>query len=162
MTFHIFSKNTKIEPIEFCDLAWAKLLNLCKLYGWEPNGTLLDVRSFLSEECPADDLKNWDGNYHSKNEQIVTTKDANAIADALEIALKNINDVESENKEISKPSLSNLTFSDFEIELPTYFNEHGEFKDRFQLHPFDYFRGENSEQVIAFVPFCRGRAFVIC
>ena len=67
------------------------LLELAEQFGWEPEGT--DPSKYLSlskrEEIKSNDF-DYDGGYFTNDGQVVTSTDANKIADALEKALKEI------------------------------------------------------------------------
>lgn len=85
-------------------MTWEAVLELAKLNGWIPMGTILgkgvycyqgfhDEQEFTREKAREffDDMKEkWDGNYYQNEFQEITKEDATNLADALERALPDI------------------------------------------------------------------------
>jgi hypothetical protein len=71
------------EDIHLSISAWPSVLRLARRYGCEPMGT--DRLPWDFDE--GDILDDWCGTYFSNDGQKVSSKDAQAIADALELAL---------------------------------------------------------------------------
>src|SRR5919112_6036717 len=85
--------------------AWENLLDLAHEYGWEPAGTeppqwiATNPDGSIDHEMTAmysRSKENWDGSYFSNDGQYVTDEEAASIADALERALDDIPDEETE------------------------------------------------------------------
>jgi hypothetical protein len=83
------------------------LLDLAHEYGWEPAGTeppqwiATNPDGSIDHEMTAmysRSKENWDGSYFSNDGQYVTDEEAASIADALERALDDIPDEETEAK----------------------------------------------------------------
>jgi hypothetical protein len=68
----------------FNNVAWSQILCLAQEYDWEPAGT---IEPYWEDEP---DAPEWDGNYASNDAQIVTSEDAQNMADALEKAVEDI------------------------------------------------------------------------
>ena len=83
--------NQHDDRLRFTNVAWARILYLAEDYGWQPAGTV----SPCDHEDPTSEFymaEPWDGNYGSNDGQTVTADDAEAFADALEGALRDIPD----------------------------------------------------------------------
>jgi hypothetical protein len=67
------------EDTGFGYVGWSMVLELARRYGWKPQGT----------EPPEgmDDPSTWEGEYESSDGQRVTAADAEALADALTLAV---------------------------------------------------------------------------
>ena len=78
-------------------------------------------------------FEDWDGSYLTNDGQIVVTEDARRLGLALERSLDDIPDF---NLEADQPDLSRIT-------------------------PFEYFAGEEKQQLIDFIKFCRLGSFLI-
>ena len=65
--------------------AWSKVLQLARMYGWEPYGTTIP-KSYMEEELE------WDGGYGTNEGQLVEAHDALKLAEALARALSDIPD----------------------------------------------------------------------
>ncbi|MDP9439435.1 MAG: hypothetical protein M3P49_11945 [Actinomycetota bacterium] len=90
------------EYRRFSRASWVELLELAEEYGWQPAGTELvgwdPVGPMTSPDYPDAALIEqiesvfWGGNYTSNDGQLVTARDADAIADALERAFADRHD----------------------------------------------------------------------
>ena len=75
----------------------------------------------------------WDGTYLTNDGQIVVTEDALALGIALE---KSLDDIPDFNLEVYTPDLSKIT-------------------------PFEFFAGDEKQQLVDFIAFCRLGSFLI-
>ncbi len=119
--------------------SWARLLRLAERYGWRPAGTLM----------PADELQyftdgRWDGGYLTNDDQVVTAEDAGGLADALDVAVRDIPDDDV---------------------LAPYREEGGGIRiapDPPEIDDRDWFCGSESKEYIrAFIGYCCAGAFRI-
>jgi hypothetical protein len=130
-----------------------KALELARLYGWRPMGTRLHEMQTL-----------WLGRYLTNDGQTVLTEDALALADALGYAL---DDIPNENSKVdwNDPKLW------AEDDLPEWLSpEEREIiedgleelsPDMMELHPYDFFAGDEKEHLMRFIRFCRCGSFMI-
>jgi hypothetical protein len=76
----------------FSNASWREILMLAYEYGWKPAGTeagaWIDPETGELNKQLSPDPDEWDGDYFSNSFQWVTEEDAASIADALERALK--------------------------------------------------------------------------
>ena len=79
------------------------------------------------------DAEYWDGTYLTNDGQIVVTEDALALGLALE---KSLDDIPDFNLDVYLPDLSKVT-------------------------PFEYFAGDEKQQLADFIKFCRLGSFLI-
>jgi hypothetical protein len=79
------------------------------------------------------DAESWDGTYLTNDGQIVVTEDAWALGFALEKSLDDIPDFNLESYSL----------------------------DLSQIHPFEYFAGEEKQRLKDFIKFCRLGSFLI-
>jgi hypothetical protein len=79
--FDLLSKTGK--TFEINTIGWTMLLNLAIIYGWEKEGTRRPKGYGL--------FKKWPGNYDSNEGQVVTHKDSESIAAALQRAIQDPN-----------------------------------------------------------------------
>jgi hypothetical protein len=130
-----------------------KALELARLYGWRPMGTRLPVMQEF-----------WLGRYLTNDGQIVLTEDALALAGALGYAL---DDIPNENRKTdwNDPKLW------LEDDLPDWFSpEEREIiedgleelsADMMELHPYDFFAGDEKKYLMEFIRFCHLGSFTI-
>jgi hypothetical protein len=78
-------------------------------------------------------FEDWDGSYLTNDGQIVVTEDALRLGRALE---KSLDDIPDFNLEVYPPDLSKVT-------------------------PFEYFAGDEKQQLADFIKFCRLGSFLI-
>jgi hypothetical protein len=138
---------------------WEKLLKLAHEYGWKPAGTkpprgiVMKPDGSIDHEMTAMyswSEEDWDGSYFSNNGQYVTDEDAANIADALERALHDIPDEETEAKVRA-------------VELQPWlaYGSRGPDHD-IPLSLIDKFSGRpGKERVKNFMVFCRAGGFCI-
>jgi len=157
MPYELFNVSTAISR-RFSRQFWAKALQLGQLYGWRPRGTLapsdLDLRDLNAD---------WDGNYLTNEGQTVFREDALSLAHALETSLDDIPDF---NQDMDW----NGMFWP-EDDLPDWLSpderdmiEEGlesEFLDIIDIHPFEFFAGDEKRRLISFIRFCRLGSFTI-
>jgi hypothetical protein len=94
--------------------SWARLLQVALDHGWEPAGTLPPdlAPEEASDEWKADNHESyplvWDGRYGTDEEQTVTAEDAAHLADALELALPELDNEERFNCPTTQARLKRL------------------------------------------------------
>jgi hypothetical protein len=138
MSYHLSSQTT-VSREKFSRDAWTKLLSLAISYGWQPMGTLPPSRIELYGMEPED----WDGVYLTNDGQTVTAEDAWALAVALE---KSLDDIPDFNIELGWGAKSRKE------------DDQPDVKD---VHPFEYFAGDEKQHLIEFIKFCRLGSFII-
>ena len=148
----------------FSITSWGKILELAYEYGWKPQGTEAPQLAFYNPETgeiqqisPDPDTWNSD-NYFTNDFQWVTEADAANIADALEQALDDMPDFDTDEKRVeygpgelpASPIERPLVDQGFVIEAPNA-----------SLSPVEYFSGEAKQKVRDFIGFCRAGEFRI-
>ena len=109
------------------------------------------------------DAEDWDGTYLSNDGQTVIAEDALALAVALEKSLDDIPDFNIELDRVPKrPKEDDLP----EWLLPEegVFIEKGSKDQSFDLqeiHPFEYFAGDEKRDLVDFIKFCHLGSFTI-
>ena len=157
MPYEFYNVSTAISR-SFSREFWAKALELGQLYGWMPLGTL------PPPDIDFDKLDSgWLGTYLSNEGQTVSSEDALSLARALEESLDDIPDF---NREMDW----NPKFW-VEDDLPEWLSpeeretiEEGletEFLDIIDIHPFEFFAGDEKRRLIGFIRFCRLGSFTI-
>lgn len=157
MSFELVNQSTEICRT-FSRQFWAKALELARLYGWEPMGTLPpSIYDFYQLETE------WLGTYLTNDGQTVKAEDAYALAGALEIAL---GDIQSENiktdwntkfwleddlPEWLSPAERNIIEEELEDGL----------LDIIGVPPLQHFAGDEKRYLIDFIRFCRLGSFEI-
>jgi hypothetical protein len=138
------------------------MLELAYGYGWklagtEPGQWVDRLTGELGEQMyPNPD--EWDGSYFGNCFQWVTDEDAAHIADALEQALDDIPDFDTDEKWVeygptnlpTSPVERSLVEEGFAVSGP---NE--------SLSPPEFFSGEDKQKVREFIAYCRAGAFCI-
>lgn len=131
----------------FSYTSWCEILGLAYEYGWKPQGTeagqWYDENGKLIKQL-SPDPDEWDGDYFSNNFQLVTEEDAANIADALERALDDIPDFDTDEKRVeygpselpTSPVERSLVEQGFVINVPNA-----------SLSPVEYFSGEAKQMV---------------
>lgn len=158
MNYH-FSSQSTVSRKKFRKEAWAKVLSLAMLYGWQPMGT----RPASRIEVSGLDTEDWDGTYLSNEGQIVIAKDALSLAMALEKSLDDIPDFNIELDRVPKRQK--------EDDLPEWLlPEEGviieegpkdQSLDLPEIHPFEYFAGDEKRRLVDFIKFCQLGSFII-
>ena len=101
MTTEVVNLKTR-EEIPFTNAAWNEILNIALSEGWDPQGTVLykDTNYFQIDET-------WDSdNYTSHNGQVIESKDADALGEALSLAIKKKEIIKKINAEYDPRILS--------------------------------------------------------
>jgi hypothetical protein len=90
----MFLLNTKFDEFDWTMSGWGALLDLAAAHGWQPAGTVARASVRTSRRPWPHDrvLKHWRGHYDSNDAQIVTARDARALAAALGRSLRHIPD----------------------------------------------------------------------
>ncbi len=149
---------------------WQKVLELARMFGWEPEGTSEPPnwreqkaeREHLDsydpqepqEPQPQDLPEVWMGQYDLYLGEGVSSRDAAALADALELALDDLPDnempdrtIETEMEEIDQENQISISFYIIEPNKA--------------LNLFETFGGQYKQEVIEFIAFCRRGGFHI-
>jgi hypothetical protein len=155
MSFELVHQSTKICRT-FSRQFWAKALELARLYGWQPMGTLppsiQDLHKLDAE---------WSGTYLTNDGQTVRVEDARSLAAALE---RSLDDIPALDKKIDWSSKFWL-----EDDLPEWLSpeekevieeglEDG-LLDVLGTPPLEFFAGEEKQQLSGFIRFCRLGSF---
>jgi len=147
---------------------WSRILSLALFYGWKPMGTQPPFIHNLRKPSDAREAGEWDGTYLRNEGQVVTGEDALALAIALRMALDDIPDL-------------NLDWEYTEEELPEWLSpderalvqkglEHLNFEEDedesdaeplLAVLPFEYFAGDEKQNLVEFIHFCMMGEFVI-
>ena len=147
--------------VRFSNTCWSKIRKLAYDYGWKPQGTepaqFYDENGGLIKQlCPAPDT--WSGTYLSNDLQWVTDEDAANIADALQRALDDIPDFDTDEKRVeygpgelpTSPIERSFVEQGLVINVPNA-----------SLSPVEYFSGEAKQLVRDFIRFCQAGGFRI-
>ena len=158
MYYHLSSQST-VSRKKFRREAWAKVLSLAMLYGWQPMGTHPATRIEVFGLDPED----WDGTYLTNDGQIVIAEDALSLAMALERSLDDIPDFNIE--------LDRVTKIQEEDDLPEWllpeegviieYGTKDQPLDHPEIHPFEYFAGDEKRHLVDFIKFCQLGSFII-
>ena len=151
MTLELFNTATSISR-KYSRQFWGKALELAQFYGWRPLGT----RFHSLPEV-------WNGNYLTNDGQIVLATDASALASALAKALDDIPDVSAEMDWHPKLWVEDdlpewLSPEEKEL-IEDGLEEHA--LEVMEMHPFEFFAGNEKPHLIDFIRFCRLGSFVI-
>jgi hypothetical protein len=164
MTYYLSSQST-VAREKFSAEAWVKALNLAVFYGWQPMGTRLSsvVESYSFEIEEWDDWEEWDGTYLTNDGQSVIVEDALALAAALERSLDDIPDFKVESPRLAETEKHNHRPEELSpVERAVI--EAG-LNDRLlglmEVHPFQYFAGDEKRHLAGFIKFCRLGSFTI-
>src|SRR6266498_363908 len=90
MSYELVNRTTEVSR-KFSRQSWPKALELARLYGWRPMGTRLPFLSGFYELNAE-----WNGTYLTNDGQIVKAEDAFSLAAALERALGDIPDANTQ------------------------------------------------------------------
>ena len=161
MSYHLSSQAT-IAREKFSGEAWIKALNLAMSYGWQPMGTrlssVIEGYSFDIEEW-----EEWDGTYLTNDGQTVIAEDALALAAALERALNDIPDFNIELRRapaVKREDEPAEDLSPVERAILQAGLEH-HLLELVEIHPFEYFAGNEKAHLAGFIRFCRLGSFTI-
>ena len=156
MSYELVSHST-ILCRTFSRQFWAKALELAQIYGWEPVGTRppprIDFYQLNAE---------WDGRYYTNDGQSVKAEDAYALAAALQRSLNDIPDTDAE---------VDWNAGLWEDDLPEWLSpeERAFIEEELQdglldvmnIHPLQYFAGDEKKYLKDFIRFCRLGSFEI-
>ena len=158
MNYYLSSQST-VSRKKFTREAWAKVLSLAILYGWRPMGTMPPSKVDVWEQ----DAEDWDWTYLTNGGQTVIAEDALSLSIALEKALDDIPDFNIE--------LDRVAQSRKENELPEWFlpDEDAIIEEQPkdqppalpEIHPFEYFAGDEKRHLVDFIKFCQLGSFTI-
>ena len=161
MNYYLSSQAT-VAREKFSGEAWIRVLNLAMFYGWQPMGTRLSsvVESYDFE---MEEWDEWDGTYLTNDGQSIIAEDALALAAALERSLDDIPDFkiaihrvgETEKPNTLLEKLSPVERAVMEAGL----NDH--LLEFMEIHPFEYFAGDEKLHLEGFIKFCRLGSFTI-
>ena len=137
---------------------WVSALELARLYGWQPMGTLPAPGVDFSQ--PGAD---WQGTYLTNDGQVVRAEDARALAAALERSLEDISD--------AGVALDWDPGAWRKYDLPEWLSPaereliEGELQDGsldiLGTHPLAFFAGDEKYYLVQFIRFCRLGSFAI-
>jgi hypothetical protein len=152
----------------FGRIAWDKLLELGRQYGWEPAGTEYPEGTVYRPDGTVDEAMTeeersvaagWEGGYLSNNRQWVTAEDAACLADALERALPDIPDFDTDEKmkvyTPDEPPTDPVMAMLAEAGLGDLAGPDD------SLSPVEFFSGEMKEKIRGFIRYCRAGGFSI-
>ena len=156
MSYELVSHST-ILCRTFSRQFWAKALELAQIYGWEPVGTRppsrIDFYQLNAE---------WYGRYYTNDGQSVKAEDAYALAAALQRSLNDIPDTDAE---------VDWNAGLWEDDLPEWLSpeERAFIEEELQdglldvmnIHPLQYFAGDEKKYLKDFIRFCRLGSFEI-
>ena len=136
----------------FSVTSWCKVLQLAQEYGWQPAGT--QAPTFALVEGTTETVEDWDGTYLSNSFQRVTDEDAANIAEALQRALSDIPDFDTDEKWVeltpSNPFERMMVEQGFQMSGPNP-----------SLTPIEFFSGEAKQKVKNFIEYCQAGGFCI-
>ncbi|MCC7519609.1 MAG: hypothetical protein IT578_10540 [Verrucomicrobiae bacterium] len=143
----MFLLNGKFQEFDWSMHAWGRILELACAHGWRPAGTRLQESTCRFIGKDGDTClerwplmrwsRRWKGGYDSNDAQIVTARDARAMAAALAKSLRHIPDEEILPRKKAKVD-----------------------KEEEEVH--SYFSGRiNKNNLRVFIRFCRAGAFQI-
>jgi hypothetical protein len=158
MYYHLSSQST-VSRKKFNREAWAKVLSLAMLYGWRPMGT----RPASRIEVSGLDAEDWDGTYLTNDGQIVIAEDALSLAIALEKALDDIPDFNIELDRVPKHREAD-DLPEWLLPEEGIIIEEGpkdQPPDLPEIHPFEYFAGDEKRHLFDFIKFCQLGSFTI-
>ncbi|HKY52889.1 MAG TPA: hypothetical protein VJM08_01235 [Anaerolineales bacterium] len=159
MYYHLSSQST-VSRKKFRREAWAKVLSLAMLYGWQPMGTHPGSRIEVYGLDPED----WDGTYLTNDGQVVIAEDALSLAMALEKALDDIPDFNIELDRAPKSQEDEDRLPEWLLPEEGIIIEEGSKEQQLnspEIHPFEYFAGDEKRHLIDFIKFCQLGSFTI-
>ena len=155
MTLELFNTITSLSR-KYSREFFRKALELAQAYGWKPLGTRLPtVDRFRGHGAT------WLGSYLTNDGQLVLTEDALSLAEALSKALDDIPDesremdwnpkfwAEDELPEWLSPEEKEMIEEGLEQHAPE------------EMHPFEFFAGDEKAHLKELIRFCRLGSFMI-
>jgi hypothetical protein len=166
MNYQLSSRSTSSLQTLSRD-TWSRILSLALFYGWKPMGTLPPFIHNLRKPSEAHAGDDWDGTYLRNEGQAVRGEDALALAVALRMSLDDIPDLNLD-WELTEEDLPDWLSPD-ERALVQKGLEHlnfGEDDDKTDepslgMLPFEYFAGDEKQNLVEFIHFCMMGEFVI-
>ena len=148
MTIDLYRNEDDYFQLEYFGI-WQKVMDLARIYGWEPIGT---------QEPPDwdsnDDDERWQGDYDLYAGEWITAEDAQELANALDSALDDLPDnpmpdriIETEIEEIDRDGDVSISFHIIESNK--------------SINLFEAFGGQYKSELIAFIHFARRGGFHI-
>ncbi len=142
MTIDLYRADDDTFQLEYFGI-WQKVLELARLYGWEPVGTLQPPEWESPESGDP-----WAGRYDMYLGERVSDTDASAMANALERALDDLPDhtmpdriIETEIEEIDQENQISISFYIIEPNP--------------ELNLFEAFGGQYKDSLKALISFCK-------
>jgi hypothetical protein len=150
MGMHLINKSEEVMAISV--ISWYKVLNLARMCGWAPAGTI------TPDGWDYEDA--WDGRYHSNDGQWVTDEDARGIGCALLNGLDDIPDIEvGEKARLPQGSQSGDLLAQMFDRSTDPFEQ---LNRRLTQSPFEYFSGAGGkERLREIAAFCNEGGFYI-
>lgn len=137
---------------------FSKALELAQAYGWRPLGTRL-ITSRADRHLS--DL--WNGTYLTNDGQTVIAEDALGLARALQSALDDITDesipTDWNARQWREDDLPDWLSPAERIQVEEGLMAHA--PADMELHPFEFFAGDEKRYLVEFIRFCRMGSFVI-
>lgn len=157
MSYELVSRSTMLCRT-FSRQFWAKALELAQIYGWQPTGTRPPPRvDFYQLNAE------WDGRYYTNDGQSVKAEDAHALAAALERSLDDISDLNAKadwNAELwTDDDLPEWLSPEERALIEEELQEN--LLDVMNIHPLQYFAGDEKKYLKDFIRFCRLGSFEI-
>jgi hypothetical protein len=157
MSYELVNQSTEICR-KFSRQSWTKALELARLYGWEPMGTL-PPSFFNSYQLNAV----WSGTYLTNDGQVVKAEDAYLLAAALEKSLHKIPNINNQIDWTSRFWLSDPYPEWLSPEERAMIEEELEdgLLDIMGTDPSEFFAGDEKRQILEVIRFCRLGSFEI-
>jgi hypothetical protein len=127
------------------DASWENLLELARINGWEPEGTIVpfDAASNKDQpECADGRFPYWLNDYRK-----VTTTDARKMADALERSLDNLPNHDALEHKLPSLPVGSCGFLEKLRNLP--------------ISPMEFYSGSDKQRVRNFIDFARAGSFAV-
>jgi hypothetical protein len=148
MTIDLYRNEEDYFQFEYFGI-WQKVMELARIYEWEPTGTHEPPEWDGDEES-----EYWEGDYDLYSGEWVTAEDARGLASALERSLDDLPDnpmpnrvIETEIEEIDRDGDVSISFHIIEANK--------------SLNLFEAFGGQYKSELIAFIHFARRGGFHI-
>jgi hypothetical protein len=157
MSYELVNQSTEICRM-FSRQSWTKALELARLYGWKPMGTLPPPVHAV-HKLEAD----WNGTYLTNDGQTVRAEDAHFLAAALERSLNDISNDQARIDWTSKFCLDDDLPEWLSPEEQALIEEELEdgLLDIWGIPPSEFFAGDEKRQLLEIVRFCRLGSFEI-
>jgi len=151
---------------------WSRILKLARLYGWQPASTRAGPLYYDVPDNPDIKPLEWNGGYFTNDGQIVTAEDASELGKALEQALDDLPDHESNSPRYVEVHsfkeaddyislMENPILKSFVSKREHYLSGEGISIPNTKPFLFEFFSGSQKKYVIDFITFCKKGAFEI-